>query len=147
MSFQVLRRLISRLATVTDRVLVVGAGEIGTVAAEFVLKARTRSARIVGFVDEDAFKHGKLLHGEEVLGTPEDIESIHARVPFTEIIVADEELAPGQMERLHRFGRTHGIPVRRFSMQLNETQEVVPREPSGGGAAPGALPIGTARPI
>lgn len=147
MSFQVLRKLISRLATVTDRVLVVGAGEIGTVAAEFVLKTRTRSARVVGFVDGDAFKHGKILNGEEVLGTPEDIESIHARVPFTEIIVADEELAPEQMERLHQFGRTHGMPVRRFSMQLNETQELAPREPSGMSAAPGGIPIRAARPI
>jgi FlaA1/EpsC-like NDP-sugar epimerase len=143
-----LRKLISRLATVTDRVLVVGAGEIGTVAAEFVLKARTRSARVVGFVDGDAFKQGKILHGEEVLGTPEDIESIHARVPFTEIIVADEELAPEQTERLHRFGRAHGIPVRRFSMQLHEMQELAPREPSGVvGAAPDAMPIGAVRPI
>ncbi len=148
MSFQMLRKLISRLATVTDRVLVVGAGEIGTVAAEFVLKARTRSARVVGFVDGDAFKQGKILHGEEVLGTPEDIESIHARVPFTEIIVADEELAPEQTERLHRFGRAHGIPVRRFSMQLHEMQELAPREPSGVvGAAPDAMPIGAVRPI
>lgn len=147
MSFQILRKVISRLATVTDRVLVVGAGEIGSVAAEFVLKARMHSARVVGFVDGDAFKHGKILNGEEVLGTPEDIESIHARVPFTEIIVADEELAPEQMERLHHFGRTHGIPVRRFSMQLNETQELAPREPSGVGAAPGAMPIREARPI
>ena len=147
MSFQVLRKLINRLATVTNSVLVVGAGEIGTVAAEFILKARTRSARVVGFVDRDAFKHGKILDGEEVLGTPEDIESIHTRVPFTEIIVADEELGAEQMERLRRFGRTHGIPVRRFSMELNETQELVPREPSGVGAAPGAMPIGVVRPI
>jgi len=147
MSFQVLRKLISRLATVRDRVLVVGAGEIGTVAAEFVLKARTRGARVVGFVDGDAFKHGKILYGEEVLGTPEDIESIHARVPFTEIIVADEELAPEQIEKLHRFARTHGIPVWRFSMQLNETQELAARELSGVGAVPVAVPIGASRPI
>jgi FlaA1/EpsC-like NDP-sugar epimerase len=115
------------------------------VAAEFVLKARTRSARVVGFVDGDAFKQGKILHGEAVLGTPDDIESIHARAPFTEIIVADEELGPEQTEKLQRFGRTHGIPVRRFSMQLHETQELAPPEPSGVGAAPAAKPIGPAR--
>ena len=147
MSFQVLRKLISRLATVTDRVLVVGAGEIGTVAAEFVLRTRARSARLVGFVDGDAFKQGKIVYGEEVLGTPQDIERVHARVAFTEIIVVDEELAPEQMRRLHRFGRTHGISVRRFSMQLNETQERAPREPSGVGVTPGAMPISAARRI
>jgi UDP-GlcNAc:undecaprenyl-phosphate GlcNAc-1-phosphate transferase len=146
MSFQMLRKLISRLATVTDRVLVVGAGEIGTVAAEFVLRARPRSARVVGFVDGDAFKQGKILHGEEVLGTPEDIESVHARVPFTEIIVADEELAPEQMERLHRFGRTHGIPVRRFSMQLSEIQQLGPRPVSGAEAAAVAIAVKVPRP-
>jgi UDP-N-acetylmuramyl pentapeptide phosphotransferase/UDP-N-acetylglucosamine-1-phosphate transferase len=146
-SFQVLRKLVSCLATVTDRVLVVGAGEAGTAAADFVFRTRARSARIVGFADVDTFKHGKLVQGEKVLGTPEDIDSIHAQVAFTEIIVADEKLAPQQLETLHRFARAHGIPVRRFSMQLNETQELAPREAASVESAAGGVALGAARPI
>ena len=106
-----------------------------------------RVAEMRGAAEVPNFKQGKILHGEEVLGTPEDIESVHARVPFTEIIVADEELAPEQMERLHRFGRTHGIPVRRFSMQLSEIQQLGPRPVSGAEAAAVAMAVKVPRPI
>ena len=93
MSFQVLRKFISGLATVNDRILVVGASEAGAAAANFISRTRSLSARLIGFVDEDGFKHGKLVHGEQVLGAPDDIERIHARVPFTEILVADNKIA------------------------------------------------------
>jgi UDP-N-acetylmuramyl pentapeptide phosphotransferase/UDP-N-acetylglucosamine-1-phosphate transferase len=146
-SFQVLRKVINSLATVTDRVLVVGAGEAGTVAADFVSKRHARSARLIGFLDPDGFKQGKLVLGEKVLGTPEEIESIHARVPFTEIIIADEKLAPEQMKRLQHFGRAHGIPVRRFSMQLAEIQEPAPRMPSSVEPPAAAIPIEAIRPV
>lgn len=146
MSFQMLRNLIGRLAMVTERVLVVGAGELGTAAAEFVVNARRSSARVVGFLDGDEFKRGKIVHGEEVLGAPGDIERVHKLVPFTEIVVADDGLASEQFQMVHRFARMHQIPVRRFSMQLNDTQELIQRPIRDIEATGSGVPIKAARP-
>lgn len=129
MSFQVLRKVISGLATVNDRILVVGAGEAGAAAANFISRARARTARLIGFVDEDSFKHGKLVNGEQVLGALDDIERIHACVPFTEILVADEKIAIGHLEAIRRFARAKSISMRRFSIETRELNNAAPVAP------------------
>ncbi|MGH7782082.1 MAG: hypothetical protein ACREQR_19875 [Candidatus Binataceae bacterium] len=146
MSFQVLRKLIRDLATVTERVLVVGASEAGAAAANFIFKSRGDSARLIGFVDADSFKHGKLVLGEQVLGGLDDIERIYTRAPFTEILVADDKLSARDLERFYRFGRTHGMVVRRFSISLHDLEELTSSEPTPAEAA-GILPVGQPRPI
>jgi UDP-GlcNAc:undecaprenyl-phosphate/decaprenyl-phosphate GlcNAc-1-phosphate transferase len=146
MSFQVLRKLIGWLATVNERVLVAGASEAGTAAANFISKSRANSARLIGFVDADGFKHGKLVHGVQVLGGLDDIERIRAHVPFTEILVADDKLSARDLERFYRFGRTHGIAVRRFSISLHDLEDSASPEVQGADAA-GVLPISEPRPI
>ncbi len=119
-SFILLRKIINRLAAVADRVLVIGAGNEGAMAANYLFQTRPRSARLVGFIDADRFRLGKLVEGWRVLGTPEEIEHIYARVPFTEILIADEHLAPAHWEQICRFGRERGLRVRSFTMQLQD---------------------------
>jgi len=144
MSFQVLRKLIAELATVNDRVLVVGVCEAGASAANFISQSRAHSARLVGFVDPDSFKHGKLVHGEQVLGGPDDIERIHARVPFTEILVADDKIAPNHLETLRRFARAKGISMRRFLIETSELRDAAPVA-IGAVKIPALVPVGEPR--
>jgi UDP-GlcNAc:undecaprenyl-phosphate GlcNAc-1-phosphate transferase len=119
-SFILLRKFINRLVAVADRVLVIGAGSGGAMAADYLFQTRPRSARLVGFVDADNFRLGKLVEGWRVLGTPEEIEHIYGRIPFTEILIADEHLAPAHLEQICRFGRERGLRVRSFTMQVND---------------------------
>ena len=103
MSFQVLRKPISRLATVTDRVLVVGAGEIGTVAAEFVFKdarafSPARRIRRWGCV-----KQGKIVYGEE--GKTTSTWSEHTTCRVTQ----------GLMSALRDFGILQGAVHKRIA--------------------------------
>ena len=51
------------------RVLVVGAGKAGQTLAELYRNLGTRSFNIIGFVDDDKLKAGKVFHGIPVLGT------------------------------------------------------------------------------
>jgi UDP-GlcNAc:undecaprenyl-phosphate GlcNAc-1-phosphate transferase len=123
-SFVLLRRIINRLATVADRVLVIGAGREGAMAANFVLQTRARSARLIGFADGDHFRAGKLVEGWRVLGTPDEIEKIYRRVPFTEIVLADDELSAECLQRIKEFGRRQKVRVRSFTMQISDIDAI-----------------------
>lgn len=127
-SFQAFRKGISQLATQNDRVLVVGAGEIGAAAANFIFFSRRHSARVIGFIDDDAFKLGKLMHGQRVLGTFGDLERIYEAAHFHELLLAADGLSAEQMGSLTAFAERHGIAMRRFSIQVNELADSVASE-------------------
>ena len=59
-------RLYSPLAALGEPVLVVGAGEAGARLTDEM--ARSRQWRVVGLLDDDATKHGRLLRNVSVLG-------------------------------------------------------------------------------
>jgi UDP-GlcNAc:undecaprenyl-phosphate GlcNAc-1-phosphate transferase len=119
-SFQAIRKGISQLATANERVLVVGAGEQGAAAANFIFSSRRHSARVIGFVDDDKFKLGKLMHGQRVLGNFDDLERIYQAAPFQELLLATDGLSIARMGAMTAFTERHGIALRRFSIQVNE---------------------------
>ena len=69
---------------------------------------------LLGLVDDDGFKHGKRFHGYPVLGALADLDAIMSRMPFDEIVVAQETLSAEQLAALESFARIHGITLRRF---------------------------------
>ena len=58
-SFQLQRRALGLLALPTERVLIVGAGRMGEAAVRYIFSGSDRRVRLVGFVDDDAFKEGQ----------------------------------------------------------------------------------------
>lgn len=137
-SFQAIRKGISQLVAQNERVLVVGAGEKGAVAANFIFSSRRQSARVIGFIDDDAFKLGKVMHGQRVLGTLNDLERIYEAAPFHELLLADDRLSRTRLDSLTGFAERHGIAIHRFSIQVNDLAEQVASElPQTNGA--GAL--------
>jgi UDP-GlcNAc:undecaprenyl-phosphate GlcNAc-1-phosphate transferase len=119
LSFRVLRKGIVLLARSHRRVLVVGASARAEAAARHVTSDSRRDMRLVGFVDVDAFKAGKLIHGAAVLGTLEDLERVLALTAFNEILIAAEGLTPEKLTGVSMFARDHGITVLNFSIELN----------------------------
>ena len=122
-SFQSLRRAVAYLAAPTERMIVVGAGRTGTAAATYLFSERGRAVRLVGFVDDDAFKLGKLVHGQRVLGTCADIEQVYRSSPFDQMLVADDQISHDRLERLSAFANRHDIPLRRFTIALSEVRD------------------------
>ena len=120
MSFRALRRGVALLALPDERVLIVGAGELAEAAARYLTSNRSRRFKLVGFVDDDSFTLGKLVHGRRVLGTLADLERIYATRQFSQLLVAAETIPGDRMEQLRRFAGEHQLRVRRFSIRLNE---------------------------
>jgi UDP-GlcNAc:undecaprenyl-phosphate/decaprenyl-phosphate GlcNAc-1-phosphate transferase len=112
-SFHLLRRALKRLASSSNRVLVVGAG-------------RSRAAReeVVGFLDDDPFKRGKLIHGYRVFGPLESIETTYQRVNFHEVVIASSSIAEEQLNKLRRFARQHNIKLMNFGLNSDTDGDI-----------------------
>jgi FlaA1/EpsC-like NDP-sugar epimerase len=120
LSFQLLRRGIAHLSQAGKRVLVVGAGLTGAAAADYIFAHQNEGLRLAGFVDDDSFKRGKLVHGHEVLGSVDDLERLYGLTRFDQILIAADGINGGRLEKISAFAERHGIPIRRFTIQVNE---------------------------
>ena len=60
----------------------------GAVGMGRMLLHYVRSRRIIGFVDDDMFKHNRLMNGFRILGNREDIPMLAAKYKIEEIIIA-----------------------------------------------------------
>ena len=90
-----------RHTTVGERVLIIGAGEMG----EFATWLFTRSKfvgvlSICGIVDDDPRKVGMLYSGFHILGTTEDLPSLVAEYDIGVIIYAISKIDPQQRDRI-----------------------------------------------
>lgn len=69
-------------------VLIVGAGDAGAMIARELQQRYYASKNLVGFVDDDQYKHRQRLFGVKVLGVCKDISSIVDQYQVDEIIIA-----------------------------------------------------------
>ena len=122
-SFQTIRRAIGYLAAPTERVVVVGAGRIGAAAVSYLFSERRQEIRLVGFIDDDGFKLGKLVHGQRVLGSSADLERVYRASPFDQVLIADNEISNERLERIAEFARRYELAVRRFTIALSDIRD------------------------
>ncbi len=82
------------------RVLVVGAGRVGRELAQAVRSYRWAGLELVGYVDDDEAKRGKIYAGGPVLGTLEEIETVVVDLAVDEVLLALPTRAQEQARRL-----------------------------------------------
>jgi len=70
------------------RVLIIGAGEAGYMTAKELAKTNGLKKTLVGFLDDDVHKRGKLINGVKVLGGVRDVATVVETYLVDEIIVA-----------------------------------------------------------
>ena len=120
MSFRLLRKASARLAVPATRVLIVGAGRTGAVAAKQIEGWQDQQMCLFGFADDDVFKHGKLVAGVPVLGSLDDLDRIHARLAFNQILIATDKLQESRVDLICAFANAHNVAVRRFSLEVRD---------------------------
>ena len=69
-------------------VLIVGAGDAGSMIVREMLSSRHINFDPVGFVDDNPAKHNKSIHGIPVLGTRKDIPRLAAKYGVDEVVIA-----------------------------------------------------------
>jgi FlaA1/EpsC-like NDP-sugar epimerase len=83
----------------SSRVLIVGAGEAGSLLAREMVRMRN-GRRAVGFVDDDPAKRYASVHGLRVLGTVDDLQDLVERHAVHEIVIAVPSASPSQLRRI-----------------------------------------------
>jgi UDP-GlcNAc:undecaprenyl-phosphate/decaprenyl-phosphate GlcNAc-1-phosphate transferase len=119
-SFEVLLRVARNFVGGSQRVVIVGADARGQAAVSHLFSMTTVRTELLGIVDDDDFKRGKLFHGYPVLGSIQELAEIFDRTAFNEILIAQEQLAADQLIALQAFAISHQVSLRRFSLSFTE---------------------------
>jgi UDP-GlcNAc:undecaprenyl-phosphate GlcNAc-1-phosphate transferase len=102
--------------------LVVGAGAGGETAAQECLRNPDFGLRVVGFADDDALMHGRLIHGYPVLGGTYELDRLHQETAFEEILVSTRKVSAESLARVRAFSRLRAIPLRFLRIELLESE-------------------------
>lgn len=86
----------------------------------YIFSGNDRTVRLVGFVDDDAFKEGKLVHGHQVLGSLEDLPRIYLATGFHWMLIAADGISEDRLATVKAFADAHHLPLQRFSIEVNE---------------------------
>ena len=84
----VFRRIFFALGILTTNVIILGAGRTGEIFAETISEHPFTTCKIIGFLDDDQSKQGKLISGFPVLGRLDEFERIYSEYQIDEAAVA-----------------------------------------------------------
>ncbi len=99
--------------TFKKRILIVGAGEAGrNILAEYKKKGLFKS--IIGFIDDDKYKVGKIFNGKMIYGTSSQIHDIIYKYNINEILLAMPSEGAGTINRIVSIIKkeNHAIPIK-----------------------------------
>jgi len=88
----VVRNLLRRRGIWTDRLLIVGTGEVGRMIVQKIRQMPRLGYRVIGFVDGDA-DLGREIMGVPVLGSMDDIPELIVEHEIEEVIIGRPELS------------------------------------------------------
>ena len=107
------REIASESSSVTRRrVLLLGAGQAGVLAAREILGRGDLDIDIQGFVDDDPRKQGALIHGIPVLGATRDLRRLVAEAKIQDVVITIAQISRREILRMIEMCRTIGVNVR-----------------------------------
>ncbi|MFC6602828.1 polysaccharide biosynthesis protein [Ectobacillus funiculus] len=71
-----------------QRILIIGAGEAGTITAQQILQSEGINHNLIGFIDDDSEKQNLKVLGIPVLGKKADIQNLIKLYEITDVIIA-----------------------------------------------------------
>jgi FlaA1/EpsC-like NDP-sugar epimerase len=98
-TFELLRAAMKEGSAEPCRVLIVGAGEAGSMLAREIMRTSIRR-QPVGFVDDDPAKWRSMLHGLPVFGSATQLPKVVAEQGVQEIVIAIPSASPSQLRRI-----------------------------------------------
>jgi len=100
MLFRFFREYFAALPRRGRRLLIVGAGDAGEMILREIRNNPDLEFQPVGFIDDDAAKAGKRIHGLPVLGGREELPRIALKQSIDEILIAIPSLSEGERFRI-----------------------------------------------
>lgn len=104
------------------RVVIIGAGDAGEWVCRHLL-VQKHPYRIVGFLDDDPDKRGRVIHGYKVLGTIADLPFVVETKLVEEILVAIPSASTSELRQIVRVCAKAKLPIKilpRLSRMLSD---------------------------
>jgi FlaA1/EpsC-like NDP-sugar epimerase len=92
------------------KLLILGAGDCGEKIYREIQDNASLRYEVVGFLDDDLAKVGKLLHGVPILGTTSELKSFARRIGAEETLIAIPSATSAQMRALLARCEESGLP-------------------------------------
>jgi UDP-GlcNAc:undecaprenyl-phosphate GlcNAc-1-phosphate transferase len=117
-AFRLFRQLIPAPARGGRRVLIYGAGDAG----ELLLREMRNNLRLqytpVGFVDDDPFKKGKVIHGLRVFGGNGHLRRICEEQQVEEVLISSSRIADDRVAQIRRDCEDAQITLKRMRIEI-----------------------------
>jgi UDP-GlcNAc:undecaprenyl-phosphate GlcNAc-1-phosphate transferase len=126
-SFRIFLETQKRKTLSGDKILIYGAGRGGELLLREILNNGNLNVNPVGFVDDDAFKHGKKIQGYAILGAFEALDQIHEKHDLNGIIVSFNESQTRNNEThesIKAFCRRHHLWLKQFKIDLIDVSPI-----------------------
>ena len=135
-AFRFFRKVLaSGAASDGRRVLIYGAGDAGELLLRELLNNRELSYAPVGFMDDDATKHGKLIHGYRVFGGNGLLPKILAQHDVEQVLISTPRISAERIAEILGQCESRNIELRRLSIKLETISdnplEAVPMSVNG----------------
>jgi len=117
-------------------VLIYGAGDAGELLLRELLNNRELSYAPVGFMDDDASKHGKLIHGYRVFGGNGMLPKVIKDQNVEQILISTPHLSAERIAEILSECDARNVELRRLSITLETISdnplEALPGRSAGG---------------
>src|SRR5215207_6052204 len=117
-AFRLFRQLLPSPAAGGRRVLIYGAGDAG----ELLLREMRNNLRLqytpVGFVDDDPFKKGKMIHGLRVFGGNGYLRRICAEQQVEEVLISSSRIGEDRVAEIRRDCEDAQVTLRRMRIEI-----------------------------
>jgi UDP-GlcNAc:undecaprenyl-phosphate GlcNAc-1-phosphate transferase len=117
-AFRLFRQLLPAPSSGGRRVLIYGAGDAG----ELLLREMRNNLRLqytpVGFVDDDPFKKGKMIHGLRVFGGNGHLRRICAEQQVEEVLISSSRIDEGRVAEIRRDCEDAQVTLRRMRIEI-----------------------------
>jgi UDP-GlcNAc:undecaprenyl-phosphate GlcNAc-1-phosphate transferase len=100
------------------RVLIYGAGDGGELLLREVLNNRELQLTPVGFLDDDPYKKGKVIHGLRVFGGNGNLRAICAEQRVAEVLISCTEMTDERLREIARDCDAAQVTLKRMRIQI-----------------------------
>ena len=104
---------------ISTRILLVGAGDTGSIALREIIQNKKLNFKPIGFIDDDPSKKGARIDGYPVMGSTTSINDIVASKQIDKIIISITDIGREKLKEIYNQCENTGKPVMRARISFD----------------------------